>query len=1291
MSEVVGGDASSRIPDGRPKTGTSNRNPSAGNRFSIASTETGESSKRNSVIIEDVSPNSPDGQPPPVVEAQNVAPAKPAQDGRGSHRSHRSRGSASFLVSNLIFDLPIDTANGVKSTSEIITRRRDSPGGHKGKVAARTPEMKHKKNRSSLGLSIGGSPLAANVTNVVTEKEEKTRQLGIDGDQDSSTNNAAGRPADAPKSTGIDVESAQIVNLALNLSESRRQAARRNVSSPIPPTITGFGEGFTGGSLRQHLQAQRRSSRNVSPKPERGDRAYSGTPRVVPGQRMESPLQIAFGAHHEGDYQYQFSASTLARAEKAKNAIELMAQYRRLLQYMPPLKPQIISRATTKSPPNTAIGSPGHWAMPPSLEGSDYRRLLGRPYNPLQYIRNRKVRARERKTIDGESQGFGDVDRVASWVDRVARSFSGDEYQSSDYIVLPRFAKAHDTTATPTTSPQSTLGRSQGTAPKAKRPRVDWLTNPADMLADVYWLEQDDNKKLIEDNRERKIFPQSVELTRPVSSHKGDEPIMLPESKPEVSENKLRLDTKLPIFNSLRSSSDRHSDSSRGRGRHSITKIYDDLHRKGHEHHLLKSHQRSSSESSESNPGPRLSGHRRNATAGSNNLNSDILEKQMLEILAKESRENSWEVRADVDGQAIPQSARSSIAASQEKMENIESGVIGVISSNFASEEGHQRKDSRSSQHVTGRSSLEVPETRGRSSLDGLDSTAPNSPLTKPSNVAPFFVPSIALDLSPTPSRRSSPTRQPALSKVKSKINSLHDRSRNHSRSGSTRQGSIDIEKQPERNGSTLDVPSIPDSFPRSLSPDSKILHRKTDEGAKSSSSKAGSIRRKAEELPSGIKGLFKSGRNRVNNLIWNKDISPGSVASSNSSSDDSDVEDGISSVPISRITTFGKGSKLSTREASGELPPRKEPKHYDLPVFRSPFEQRGRTGAPIEDVESPESDYISQRQRIREQRRISRQQFLNPPRIDVHGASPSSSPELRATNPSSRNSDVSDLENQRSSSLGVQSADARLNSILGIPGHLGRHLNREGLPVTGLTHTFDSRRPSAQSANRERNWSRYDRAISATRGPITKREVARIQALLLSSGIKAREINRRAVEVKDIREYDKRFDYTDIVPLDQDPPLIKPVPKYQTHILAAQIVSRDIQISSQVWHETVSTFSNQTINDFLDRIEDLQDRIIGRNGLSEMTRIAEREADDVSKDLVTSKTLAVKELLERMGTILRRRRRRFRWIRRAGWVLLEWVLVGVMWWVWLVVVLIGFVRGTVRGVIGGVRWLLWL
>src|SRR5271170_4595837 len=112
MSEVVARDASGQKPDGRPSNGTSNRASSAGNRFSIASTETGESSKRSSFTVEEASPSSPDGQTLPETAASTEPPAKPAQEGRGSHRSHRSRGSGSFLVSNPIFEPPGDTANG---------------------------------------------------------------------------------------------------------------------------------------------------------------------------------------------------------------------------------------------------------------------------------------------------------------------------------------------------------------------------------------------------------------------------------------------------------------------------------------------------------------------------------------------------------------------------------------------------------------------------------------------------------------------------------------------------------------------------------------------------------------------------------------------------------------------------------------------------------------------------------------------------------------------------------------------------------------------------------------------------------------------------------------------------------------------------------------------------------------------------------------------------------------------------------------------------------------------------
>lgn len=1281
MPEAVSQDAAS----GGPKA--SSRVTSRANRFSIASTETGESSIGNSITVDNASStvvggNNSSGSPNP-----DHTTVPQLQDGRGSHRSHRSRGSASFLVSNAIFAPSTKTTDSrevSKPFLETSTHRKISRD-QKGKVVVRSPEKLHKKNRASLGLGIGGSPLAATVTTAAIDQGEDPSQGGHNAAEDAENTINKAPPSDVPASAGLDVDSAQIVNLALNLSENRRNAARRNISSSMPPSIAGFGEGFAGSSLRQHLQAQRRTSRNISPKPERG--AFTTSPRVPSGQRMESPLQAAFGTQRDGSYQYQFSASTLTRAEKAKKAIELMAQYRRLLQYVPPLKPQALSRVPTRSPPNSATGSPAanQWSHMNSANTSNA--ALGRPYNPLQYIRNRKVRNRERKPIDGEAQGFGDVEKVTSWVDRVASESNAEEYHASDCVLLPPF-EINDSAVPAVNSPQTTLGRSQGNPTKINRPRVDWIIDPADMIADLYWLEQDENKRLIEDNRERKIFPQNAEFRRAMSrSSEEPEESELNREDPDKS---LRLD--IPKSNSLRGNPDRESDSARGRARqtlHNIAHLHKDLNRIGHEHHLFKSHHKSSSESSDSDDRPLHSRHRRSTTKESLDVNSDILEKQMLEILAKESRESGFgRTRDDSKRQPI-QSVESLEPSTLESVEKSRYGstVSGMVNFSHERRSEHHRKDSIAS---TGRASLEVPGHRTRSSLDGLDSTAPNSPQAKASNVASHFVPSIAIDLSPPPSRQSSPTRNP-IAKVKSTINLFHDRSRNHSRGHSVtrsiRHESLGLEpEEEEKSKKAMDVPSTPDSARRTPSPSPKIVNRKTEDSLQPSSSKTSSLRRKVEDVPSGIKGLFKSGRNpvtRVSDLIWKKEASPSSAASSDTSTDESDLEDGE---PGPAIAHTGTIEKPSNGDSFGVLSLEKEPKSYTLPLFTSSFERRGRSGAPALETVSPESDKgsQSQSQRSRDDRRLSRFQFLKPPRIDVQSASPQSSPDLPAADRSSRNSDVSDVELRRSSAYAVRGADTRLNAILGLPGHVGAVP-----PVTGLTHQLEGRHGSSAS---KRHWSITDRECSPMYGAPTKREIARVRALLLGSGIKAKEISRRATEVQDFQDTDGFGNtYSDVVAINRDPQLLKPVTRAQAHLLAAQILSKDIQLSTKIWQDSASSFSSQTITSLLDRVEGLQDRILGRDGLSEMTRKAEREADDVSRDLVTAKTMAVKELQDRMDRILRRRRRRFRWLRRAGWALLEWVLLGVMWWVWLVVVLVRFVGGTVRGVFGAVRWLLWL
>ncbi len=106
-------------------------------------------------------------------------------------------------------------------------------------------------------------------------------------------------------------------------------------------------------------------------------------------------------------------------------------------------------------------------------------------------------------------------------------------------------------------------------------------------------------------------------------------------------------------------------------------------------------------------------------------------------------------------------------------------------------------------------------------------------------------------------------------------------------------------------------------------------------------------------------------------------------------------------------------------------------------------------------------------------------------------------------------------------------------------------------------------------------------------------------------------------------------------------------------------------------------------------RIQDLQVRLV--DNLTPMTRQTSDDADEVSKDLVTGQTLKVKAVSDKIAKMLRRRRRRFRWLRRGGWVMVEWVLVGIMWYVWFMVMIIRVVLALGRGVVGSLRWLFWL
>lgn len=131
------------------------------------------------------------------------------------------------------------------------------------------------------------------------------------------------------------------------------------------------------------------------------------------------------------------------------------------------------------------------------------------------------------------------------------------------------------------------------------------------------------------------------------------------------------------------------------------------------------------------------------------------------------------------------------------------------------------------------------------------------------------------------------------------------------------------------------------------------------------------------------------------------------------------------------------------------------------------------------------------------------------------------------------------------------------------------------------------------------------------------------------------------------------------------------------------------VQASGQRWQSSADHFTGKTSLDMQNRIWNVRTRVA--DDLSGLTRRAADEADETSKDLALDQPLRVKHVVDIIEKMLRKRRRRFRWVRRGLWLTVEWLLVGLMWYVWFVVMILRVFFGVGRGFLAGVKWLLWL
>ena len=1148
-----------------------------------------------------------------------------AHNGRLRRRS-KLRSGGGFLLQD-----------AVAGDREHSTRRRArSMVQHKGKAPPKTPERtKPSSNHGSASKDY--SALASGRSKAVSS----THPPQADGEMAYAEDHAKGHTDSSPASSAShdrDVDSTQIVNMALNLSESRRSASRRHASRSNPPQLAPLPESSSRSNLRQHFQQQRKNSRTLSPKP-----GQHSSPRIPSGFRANSPLQNSIEGQ-DGRFRYQFSASTLARAQKAKDHLELLAEYRRLLEYLPPLK---------SSQDHHLLGSPpGSPPLGPRGTKSRVQSTMlktGRPYNPLQYVRNRKVRARERKVIDGEQMGFSDVRSVKSWVDRLAEpSYAAFANQGNAGFAMPEFPGAHD--ENPDGSPDSTAKQSQ----RVKRPRVDWFFDPCDMVADAYWLEQDHHKQLIEDRHWRKIFPPPPSTSRPISRQVDDL-----DHNDNLAFIKTNVDTadtsELQDVRLIHTDDGAHG-GTRERAKQKLHDMRGFHHRHSssvHGSEFLRTRRESFSDASgnEAETRPERRGRRDTITSDAN----DLLQRQMRDIIAQEAREkeleNVPETEAEHHTPSEPRSPEKN--TSTQPNSRTHSRKASVVDWNdFDSRlNAYRGRVESPPRYRRGRPSLEIPEDRRRPSISDWYQSVPSSPKAEIKD--PIALSQAGFNLSMPSSRSGSPTRNP-LSKVKRRF---RDRSR---------EAGVDILSEDEHD---LKQQA---SFPEPTPPLEKITSRPTDESHKSHRS-TGSMRLRDDQAV-GLRGLFKGPRidtvirggvSKLGDMLWRRE-NDGSSADEATDESEAELDRGRSRQSLDM-------SRRPSNQSKDETP--LNAKHFfdEMPEFRHMNEAPGKPSdtqnqllnAP--DISRPPS------------RQSARWEKLKPPRIDVKSASPTSSPNILPVGSGQGEASESGSYPQ-SVPDGVRAADHRLNDIVN-----GRQLDRK-------------------SRSQSRHWSITDTAQAPDRNRLSKREIIRMRALILSSGIKAMEIKRRAAApqqpfYKDALNGPREdpsgascgVDWADLAKLapdNQDLPG-QEVPTCEVYHLASRVLGMAIQSSGQRWQASADKFTSTTSPGLQKQIWEIRSRLT--DDLSNMTRRAADEADETNKELALDQPLKIKHVNDVIEKLLRNRRRRFRWVRRGLWLTVEWLLVGFMWYVWFMVMVVRLFLGIGKGLVSGVRWLFWL
>jgi len=205
----------------------------------------------------------------------------------------------------------------------------------------------------------------------------------------------------------------------------------------------------------------------------------------------------------------------------------------------------------------------------------------------------------------------------------------------------------------------------------------------------------------------------------------------------------------------------------------------------------------------------------------------------------------------------------------------------------------------------------------------------------------------------------------------------------------------------------------------------------------------------------------------------------------------------------------------------------------------------------------------------------------------------------------------------------------------------------------------------------------------------VTWRDIERAQVLLYTSTVKAREIGRRADNSdEELPQYIVDSLTPENKALHEASPLR--VRKRERHIVAAQNIMKVLDGHSSTFNHKLHHFSHSLVPALHTQLQTLEDQV--DNSMTPQVRATADSAGELSMKLSTTSTLAVKELNDAIEVALRRKRRGpFRFLRKMWFAGIEWTVVSLLWGIWAIVSLIRSFLTMFRGVITGVRWLLWI